>query len=340
MNLTSKGAQSMRIIALPLARIKISAGAKLKPSDYNANNLPVFYHFDLISPYAGRKDLPTHKKVLKSVINKAADLWTSLGKAPKGSWKLWTYELGERTADQIEFEELALRSVDPSLGPTVPTRTSAKTKDQSQSHALPKVCIICSNFIPLIYPPSLYPAGADHALYPPVEHLRTLLANRGPRHRRGFYLWMLIAPLTLPIMLIPIIPNLPLFFCVWRSWSHYKAYRSSHYLSSLLDGGLVEPNPSLELDRLYAPLTLSSRISASLPPLALASKSSEKTSNFGNDAADKKSGAASGTGSSRSECILLTREVVHQILEMFRLPGSTIIDIHRATKQVHARCRG
>ncbi|KAF8133815.1 mitochondrial K+-H+ exchange-related-domain-containing protein [Boletus edulis] len=312
MNLTSKGAQSMRIIALPLARIKISAGAKLKPSDYNANNLPVFYHFDLISPYAGRKDLPTHKKVLKSVINKAADLWTSLGKAPKGSWKLWTYELGERTADQIEFEELALRSVDSSLGPT----------------------------IPLIYPPSLYPAGADHALYPPVEHLRTLLANRGPRHRRGFYLWMLIAPLTLPIMLIPIIPNLPLFFCVWRSWSHYKAYRSSHYLSSLLDGGLVEPNPSLELDRLYAPLTLSSRISASLPPLALASKSSEKTSNFGNDAADKKSGAASGTGSSRSECILLTREVVHQILEMFRLPGSTIIDIHRATKQVHARCRG
>ncbi|KAG6377118.1 hypothetical protein JVT61DRAFT_1169 [Boletus reticuloceps] len=298
--------------------------------------------------------------------------------------QLWTYELGERTADQIEFEELALRSVDPSLGPTVPTRTSAKqvnkfTKDQSQSHPLPK--------IPLIYPSSLYPAGADHALYPPVEHLRALLANRGPRHRKGFYLWMLIAPLTLPIMLIRA-HNL---FCINVYFSHFPsmrshntqfaalllclevvvtlqrlarfmpfcavvlfiahrfsliwvvcdaAYRSSHYLSSLLDDGLIEPNPSLELDKLYAPLTLSSRISASLPPPALASKSSEKASNIGNDAADKKSGAASGTGSSRSECILLTREVVHQILEMFRLPGSTTIDIHRATKQVHARCRG
>jgi hypothetical protein len=32
---------------------------------------------------------------------------------------LRTYELGERIVDRIDFEELALKGVDPSLGPSV-----------------------------------------------------------------------------------------------------------------------------------------------------------------------------------------------------------------------------
>lgn len=152
----------MRIIALPLARVKVSR-AKIKPfPNFNANTVLVFYHFDLISPFSGREDFSWHKKVLKSVMNKAAGLWTSLGKAPKGSWKVgvflskvartvihtkqqWTYESGERIADRIDFEEMALRNVDPSLGPTVPLRigTSKQVNDvrenRSQLHLLPKV---------------------------------------------------------------------------------------------------------------------------------------------------------------------------------------------------------
>lgn len=80
----------MRIIAFPLARVKISPDTKPRPSDFSVNTvLPVvYYHFDLLSPCGGRKDLSWHRKVLKSVMNKAADFWTSLGKAPKGSWKV------------------------------------------------------------------------------------------------------------------------------------------------------------------------------------------------------------------------------------------------------------
>jgi len=33
-------------------------------------------------------------------------------------------------------------------------------------------------------------------------HLRTLLTSREPRHRRGFWMWMAIAPLTAPFMLV------------------------------------------------------------------------------------------------------------------------------------------
>lgn len=79
----------MRIIALPLAKVRIPPGAKQEPS-FNANNLLLFYHFDLVSPCPGlgHTDLSWHKKVLKSVTEKAADLWTDLGKGPKGSWKV------------------------------------------------------------------------------------------------------------------------------------------------------------------------------------------------------------------------------------------------------------
>ena len=82
----------MRIIALPLARARVSPDAKIKPSpNLNAGTMLVFYHFDLISPCSGREDLSRHKTVLKNVMNKAADLWNSLGKAPKGSWKVGVF---------------------------------------------------------------------------------------------------------------------------------------------------------------------------------------------------------------------------------------------------------
>jgi len=243
-------------------------------------------------------------------------------------------------ADRIDFEELALRSVDPSLGPTVSLTTTNEQVDDvrknvNRPQSPPK--------IPLIYPPSLYPTyGPDHALHPSIAHLRSLLASRGPRHRRGFYLWMLIAPLTFPITLIPIIPNLPLFFCIWRSWSHYTAYRSSQYLSSLLVHGLIEPSPSSDLDKLYASFTLSSRISQNMSSSPLASRPSEMKPIFGNVAVDRELEAASGKGEhwqnvSPSACIFLNQKGVPPVLEMFCLPGSTASSMHRAMDQTRGR---
>lgn len=119
----------------------------------------------------------------------------------------------------------------------------------------------------------------------PSEALSELVAytqHRIPRHRRGFYFWMVLAPLTAPFMVIrtstllarsfcsflaAIIPNLPFFFCAWRSWSHYRgkspslsslpfliictAYKSSQYLSSILSHDLVVPEADVALDNVY-----------------------------------------------------------------------------------------
>lgn len=72
--------------------------------------------------------------------------------------------------------------------------------------------------IPLIYPPSFMSSVE------PMAHLRALLAHRSPLHRRRTWLWVGIAPLTAPFAILPIIPNLPFFFCVWRAWSHWKGW--------------------------------------------------------------------------------------------------------------------
>lgn len=168
--------------------------------------------------------------------------------------QLWTYELGERVADRIEFEELALRSVDPSVGPAVlPTAGTSKQVNESQS--LPKVCMLQSGAAdPLTRPHT----GTFHLPSSLISHLwkrsRPAPSARSPANtfgdswtatskgvlfmdarrtphysdRTDTYVYLLCTnichlPAISPVCAyVALIPNLPLFFCVWRSWSHYR----------------------------------------------------------------------------------------------------------------------
>lgn len=60
--------------------------------------------------------------LVKKLMNKASDFWVGLGKEGQKStfdWKRRTYNLGEKLMDQIEYEEWALKGVDPALGPSL-----------------------------------------------------------------------------------------------------------------------------------------------------------------------------------------------------------------------------
>lgn len=57
--------------------------------------------------------------------------------------------------------------------------------------------------------------------------------------------------MTFPFALIPVIPNFPFFYILWRAWSHYKAWRGASYLGSLLKLGMIVEKPSPELDEVY-----------------------------------------------------------------------------------------
>lgn len=354
MSALPKAMRTMRIIALPLARPKIPPDQGLKPhAVFNPNRMLIFYHFDLSQSNSVKsQEQSAIKRAVKWVSTKAADLWAGFGKAPEGSWKLRTYELGERIVDRIDFEELALKGVDPSLGPSI-THADITGQEGNGVFFSQKQSPREASRIPLIYPPSIYASlsltGVNEMSHPSIVHLRTLLTSREPRHRRGFWMWMAIAPLTAPFLLVPVIPNLPFFFCAWRSWSHYRAYRTSQYLSSLLDHGLIAPEPSRALDQLYAShvpslSNIESLRSPMAPPRSAASllvnASNTNNGRPPNDVTASSSQPSVSNVHKTSQRLLLTRKAIPHILQLFGLPQSSAADMYRAVEQVRGRLGG
>ncbi|KAJ3524212.1 hypothetical protein NM688_g8600 [Phlebia brevispora] len=296
--------RSLRIIALPLTAASRTLDA------YGSSHL-TYYHF--ITPPREKKGTDW----VQWISTKSAKLWAGFGKAPEGHWKRRTYLYGERLIDRIDFEELALKSLDPSLGPKISHFGQSNAKVKAEDHPT----------IPLIYPSTVCSS--------PLEHLRTLLAKRTPRHRRGFYMWMIIAPLTAPFMIIPIIPNLPFFFCVWRSWSHYRAYQASSYLEKVLSRGAIIPQPSQELDAIYAKYAppLLPQGSAGRPE---ESSGEEKRKDLDSDASETPDLEKSLDGEGR---FLLTREAIPELSSLFNMrPESSFApEVYRALEQARLR---
>ncbi|KAG6840377.1 hypothetical protein C0991_007114 [Blastosporella zonata] len=310
MSIAPKSLRKLRIIAIPLTRPKIAT----RPNGA-ASRILTYYQFQIGSPQKSTSpgDLENGKPrsrwipeggVVKWVTTKAADTWAGFGKA-KG-WKLKVYQGGERLVDRLEFEELALKGIDPSLGPPI-THPDA-TGDVNRDVQYEKVTI------PLIYPPSINSGSIT------LAELRALIAYRTPRHRKGFYLWMILAPFTAPFMIIPIIPNLPFFFCVWRSWSHYKAYRASQYLQTLIDSDSLVPEASESLDTVYKDF--------SPDKSSIASPHVDK---------DEKSNNPGGKSSTLQHEVLLTRDAVPEILDTFKLKSTAGADLLRAVEQARVR---
>ncbi|KAF6754903.1 mitochondrial K+-H+ exchange-related-domain-containing protein, partial [Ephemerocybe angulata] len=311
-----------RIVAIPLSRPTRLGNA---PSASAGPSGLTYYQFQLATKSKLKAKAPATngEKESKSwlpeeglsswVQNKAASTWASFGKA-EGGWKLKTFQAGERMVDRMDFEELALKSIDPSLGPSIKHPASNELdSDRREKDAQERIQI------PLHYPPSvLTPELA-------VAELRKYVEHRIPVHRKGFYTWLIIAPLTAPFMIIPIIPNLPFFFCVWRSWSHYQAYQSSQYLKTLLDTNAIVPESSEVLDAIYRQFD-PSRSSAPPKPQGLP-RSTPITS-------------SSSSTEPPSQGLLLTKTAVPAIVEKFELGTNATADLYRAVEQARVRNGG
>ena len=55
-----------------------------------------------------------------------------------------------------------------------------------------------------------------------MHSLSALAARRTPHHRK-YLIWCIVGmPFTAPFALIPVVPNLPFFYLVWRAYSHWS----------------------------------------------------------------------------------------------------------------------
>ncbi|KAK7048558.1 p-loop containing nucleoside triphosphate hydrolase protein [Favolaschia claudopus] len=258
---------TMRIAALPLTRAS------------PPQRIITYYSIKVVPPPTPAAP-PRHYQpgwlpkegVVKWAQYKADGIWTEWGKATAGTWRHRVFSFGERFLDRLDFEEGILKRIDVKHAPpaTVPQNLSEAEREEAEA-ALAKLQIH------LLYPPSI--SSASSAL----SDLGDLLQKRIPLHRKGVWTYVLIAPFTAPFMIVPIIPNLPFFFCAWRAWSHYQALRGARHVDALLQSGKIVPTAETALDAVYTNSLASNKEKESLPANTTSSKSasSENTSENG-----------------------------------------------------------
>ncbi|ANB15704.1 hypothetical protein AWJ20_3343 [Sugiyamaella lignohabitans] len=102
--------------------------------------------------------------------------------------------------------------------------------------------------IPVIFPSSILDRHQ-------VTSRLQALASRGINHHTK-YMWMsaIGAPLTLPVALLPVIPNLPGFYLLFRAWSNWKAVEGGKHLNYLLKNDHLSYHDDARLSQLFTQL--------------------------------------------------------------------------------------
>ncbi|ORX38330.1 mitochondrial K+-H+ exchange-related-domain-containing protein [Kockovaella imperatae] len=193
----------------------------------------LFFHVIQPSPSPSQSPPPLTTRIL----SKASDTWIKLGEKDPKSWMHWFYRKGESLMDRIEYEEWALKAVHEGRGVKVLKEGEEKTKTQE-----------------IIEIPLLKPTLTEKGVQLPtmLPKLHRMLIHRIPYHRKMMIRSLLFTPVTFPFAIIPVIPNFPLFYVLWRAWSHYKAWRGAFYLERLLKLGMIKEQTSEELTKVYA----------------------------------------------------------------------------------------
>ncbi|KAL3467614.1 mitochondrial K+-H+ exchange-related-domain-containing protein [Aspergillus heterothallicus] len=174
-----------------------------------------------------RGDVSKERSILDRITNKAAETWAKWEEADKG-WKKHLVSWGNRVQQRIPYEEWGLKSI--------PSLSAQRRIDEL--HGSRKVDV-------------LFPGNAikEEKL---LSILHKISTERQDLHRRKMWWSFIAAPFTAPIALIPVIPNIPFFYLIYRGWSHWRALNGSKHLQFLVEKDLLKPVSYPGLVDLYA----------------------------------------------------------------------------------------
>ncbi|KAJ2373757.1 hypothetical protein IW150_003464 [Coemansia sp. RSA 2607] len=151
----------------------------------------------------------------------AYEKWSKWSTYPRNSWRGKIYAYGETLMDKIDFREYFLKEI--------PTK--------SEGALVSKVDIIA---------PSLVTQSEI------LHELRVLAATQDPYHRKWMKYCCYLLPISSLFTLVPVVPNFPFFYNLFRVYSHYKASHGARHLLHFLDSGAYEVVHDSELSRWYS----------------------------------------------------------------------------------------
>jgi len=181
--------------------------------------------------YCQKLEAPSKQKQTWSdwIQSKASRTWADWEKKDAG-WQKKVVSYGNYALRRIPYEEWGLKSVPP---------LSAKRRKEVEMNGLKEK-------VEVVYPKSLV------AIDKVPKILWALATEREALHRKKL-IWCVVGmPLTIPIGILPVVPNLPFFYLVYRAWSHMRAIAGGKHLQFLLEKNLLTLNPSPIVDEVYA----------------------------------------------------------------------------------------
>ncbi|EEQ34247.1 hypothetical protein McanMca71_005036 [Microsporum canis] len=163
---------------------------------------------------------------LDRITNKATATWAKWEAAENG-WQKTLVTYGHRALQRIPYEEWGLKSV--------PPLSSRREMEELQARKP----------VELLYPKNAIKTSRVLGL------LEQLATERQQLHRKRMWWSIVVAPLTAPFALVPVIPNIPFFFFCYRGWSHWRAWGGSKHLEFLLKENLIQPRSLTDLENVY-----------------------------------------------------------------------------------------
>ncbi|KAI7887597.1 mitochondrial K+-H+ exchange-related-domain-containing protein [Mucor mucedo] len=167
--------------------------------------------------YYCHSTIPSISRLTKAV-DWSSQKWDALGQAKADSWKKKLHDRGTNVMNQLDYQEWFFKSV--------PGKSEME-------QALDKV---------IIHHPSVLKGEVLDS------ELKDLLKKRVPYHKKYMYYSAYWVPVTCTFVIVPLVPNIPLAYNLFRLYSHYKAYKGAEHLQSLSDGGQLQFTPNEAID--------------------------------------------------------------------------------------------
>ncbi|KAL9126228.1 MAG: hypothetical protein Q9217_004688 [Psora testacea] len=166
------------------------------------------------------------------ISTRASNIWLSWEKKESG-WQKKVTEYGNKMFQRLPHEEWSLKSI--------PPMSARRSREEIEG----------KEEVRIEYPEEVLEESRV------LETLRKLGADEKQAFHLKWFLGSIVGmPLSAPVALIPIIPNLPFFYLCFRAWSHWRARSGSQHLEFLLKNNLLKLKPSSTLRTAYRQATL------------------------------------------------------------------------------------